>query len=124
MRMNLKLSVLATVLLLAAMGRAASAQSSSAEAVKRGGEAFKESCGFCHGADATGSRAPDLVRSSLVNHDVNGNLIGPVTRNGRPEKGMPAFPMDDAKLASIVAFLHARVKAGLDSAGVPRDYPV
>ena len=107
-------------LLAASAGRMAA----ESDAVKRGRENFKEACGFCHGADATGARAPDLVRSPLVNHDANGNLIGPVVRNGRPDQGMPAFPMDDAKLAGIVAFLHAQVEAGLNSAGVPSDYPV
>src|SRR4051812_18213290 len=51
-------------------------------AVGRGRALFKSSCGFCHGNDATGSRAPDLVRSAIVNHDDQGNLLAPVIRNG------------------------------------------
>ena len=43
----------------------------------RGQKEFVQSCGFCHGDDATGSRAPDLVRSPLVNKDSGGDLIGP-----------------------------------------------
>ena len=31
---------------------------------------------------------PDLVRSLLVAHDVKGDLIGEVIRQGRPDKGM------------------------------------
>ena len=34
--------------------------------VERGRGEFVSSCGFCHGNDATGNRAPDLVRSPLV----------------------------------------------------------
>src|SRR5580700_11876913 len=64
-------------------------------AVERGRKQFVESCGFCHGADATGARGPDLMRSALVAHDVKGDLIGPVIHQGRPDKGMPAFPLSD-----------------------------
>jgi cytochrome c oxidase cbb3-type subunit 3 len=100
------------------------AQKPDPQAVERGKKAFVSSCGFCHGNDATGNRGPDLVRSPLVNHDDNGNLIGPVIKNGRPDKGMPAFPMTDAQISDIVAFLHDRVLAGLRSAHVSGDYPL
>src|ERR1700675_3022991 len=64
-----------------------------AAAMERGQKLFVQTCGFCHGADATGARGPDLVRSPLVAHDLKGNLIGEVIRSGRPEKGMPAMTM-------------------------------
>jgi cytochrome c oxidase cbb3-type subunit 3 len=83
---------------------------------------FLARCGFCHGPDATGASAPDLTRSLLVRQDVNGNLIGPVILNGRPEKGMPAFQLSDAQIAAIVAFLHARAKEELFSFGMPKNY--
>src|SRR5260370_32164234 len=94
-------------------------------AVERGRKDFIASCGFCHGTDATGNRAPDLIRSPLVNRDESGNLIGPVIKNGRPEKEMPAFPALSAQQVSdIVTFLHMRLREALDSARVPTDYPV
>jgi len=92
------------------------------KAAARGRAEFVQSCGFCHGNDATGNRAPDLIRSSLLSHDVDGDVIGPVIRNGRPKKDMPAFPKADVK--SIAAFLHAQALAALHSAQVPEDYPV
>src|SRR2546423_6259096 len=95
-----------------------------AAAIESGRKRFEQSCGFCHGADATGARGPDLVRSSLVAHDVKGDLIGQVIRNGRPDKGMPAVPMDDDQIAEIAAFLHARAKEALESSSVPNAYPV
>src|SRR5271170_2932728 len=64
-------------------------------AIERGHKQFEQSCGFCHGPDATGARGPDLVRSPLVAHDVKGDLIGGVIRQGRPDKGMPAMPLPD-----------------------------
>src|SRR4030095_3723224 len=92
-------------------------------AVDRGRKQFQQACGFCHGRDATGARGPDLVRSALVAHDVNGDLIGEVIRNGRPDKGMPALPLTAAPISDISAFLHARSKEAVESSGVPSDYP-
>src|SRR5947207_7514585 len=94
-------------------------------AVERGLKQFQQSCGFCHGPDAPGARGPDLVRSPLVAHDVKGDLIGEVIRRGRPDKGMPPLAnMTDEQVADIAAFLHERAKEGLESAGIPRSYPV
>jgi len=93
-------------------------------AVQRGRQQFAESCGFCHGADATGARGPDLVRSPLVAHDVKGDQIGEVIRRGRPDKGMPPLVnMTDEQVADIATFLHERAKESLESAGIPRGYP-
>ncbi|HVO96597.1 MAG TPA: c-type cytochrome [Bryobacteraceae bacterium] len=93
--------------------------------MERGRTQFKSSCGFCHADDATGNRAPDLIRSALLSHDVNGDLIGPVIRNGRPDKDMPAFPiLSDKAVADIVVFLHKQADDALHSAGVPNDYPL
>ncbi|MGC1871594.1 MAG: c-type cytochrome [Acidobacteriaceae bacterium] len=76
--------------------------------VASGKALFESNCSFCHGTDATGGNGgPDLIRSVLVNHDENGNLIGPTVRNGRPGKGMPAFKnFSDAQVDDLVAFLH------------------
>ena len=93
-------------------------------AAQRGRKQFEQSCGFCHGADATGARGPDLVRSPLVAHDVKGNQIGPVIREGRPDKGMPAMPVSDAQILDVAAFLHARAAEALRSSSVPKEYPV
>jgi cytochrome c oxidase cbb3-type subunit 3 len=100
-----------------------SAQKASKETVEQGRKEFEKACGFCHGADATGARAPDLVRSPLVSHDKNGELIGPLIHNGRPDKGMPPLPMSDTQVAQITAFLHSRAYEALRSAHLPSDYP-
>ena len=90
----------------------------------RGQKDFVQSCGFCHGDDATGSRGPDLVRSPLVNKDLGGDLIAPVIRGGRPDKGMPALPLPDSTIQDIVAFLHMRVLQAVRSSHVGGDYPI
>src|SRR5277367_2408082 len=94
-------------------------------AVERGRIQFKSSCGFCHGEDATGNRGPDLVRSASLSHDLAGDLLGPLIRNGRPDKGMPAFPaLSAAQVSDIVAFLHGRANEALHSNSVSNDYPL
>src|SRR5271165_6148776 len=94
----LVLCVAALVLMVLGMHAAVTASQGDDKApakspeVERGHQQFLQTCGFCHGADATGARGPDLVRSPLVAHDVKGDLIGDVIRHGRPDKGMPALP--------------------------------
>jgi len=81
------------------------------------GEAlFVATCAFCHGRDATGGASgPDLTDSTLVLQDVNGDKIGPVVHNGRPEKGMPPFPgISDPDLKKIVDYIHLK-KTDLDA---------
>ncbi len=81
-------------------------------AVARGQKIFVPTCGFCHGPDATGRSAPDLVASSLVIRDNKGDVIGSIVHNGRPGKGMPSFAsLTDAQIADISAFLHSRIRA-------------
>lgn len=85
-----------------------------AAAAKRGQAIFVPTCGFCHGTNATGgAQGPNLVRSSVVLHDQGtGKEIGPVIHNGRPDKGMPAFPnFTDAQIHDIAQFLLGRTQA-------------
>ncbi|MBV8831868.1 MAG: c-type cytochrome [Acidobacteriaceae bacterium] len=78
-------------------------------AVERGRKVFVPTCGFCHGNDAHGKSGPDLVRSALVLHDKGGDTIGPIIRNGRPDRGMPAFSsLTSEQIADISTFLHSR----------------
>lgn len=80
------------------------------DAAQRGQKQFAASCSFCHGVNANGgAEGPNLILSSLVRHDKNGDLIGIVIRQGRPSKGMPPFPFSAEQIADIAAFLHARI---------------
>lgn len=87
-------------------------------AVARGRQNFIATCGFCHGANANGGESgPDLIRSTLVLHDENGNQIGPVILHGRPDKGMPAFPSTTpAKISDIAAYLKSRYQLAANRA--------
>jgi cytochrome c oxidase cbb3-type subunit 3 len=82
------------------------------EAVARGQKIYVPNCGFCHGADAAGKSGPDLIRSPLALRDESGNLLGPLLRNGRPDRGMPSFPnLTHEQIADISTFLHSRKQA-------------
>jgi mono/diheme cytochrome c family protein len=77
------------------------------EQAKAGGALFQQNCAFCHGRDAAGGETgPDLTRSKLVAHDVAGDKIAEVLRQGRPEKGMPPFTFSAPEVAELVAFIH------------------
>ncbi|HKC72502.1 MAG TPA: cytochrome c [Terriglobales bacterium] len=90
----------------------AAAKTYPPELVQSGAGQFRQDCSFCHGRDATGGETgPDLTRSRLVRADVDGDKIGPVIRNGRPEKGMPPFDRSDQQIASLVAFIHTQQNA-------------
>jgi cytochrome c oxidase cbb3-type subunit 3 len=79
-----------------------------------GAALFQQNCSFCHGRDAMGGETgPDLTRSKLVLADRDGSTISAVVREGRMngDKRMPAFQLSDPQLASLVAFIRARVVA-------------
>jgi len=88
------------------------------ELVEKGAALFREDCSFCHGRDAGGGESgPDLTRSKVVTADVNGNRIGPVIRNGRPDKGMPPFDRSDDQIASLAAFIHSQQEKAVAASG-------
>jgi cytochrome c oxidase cbb3-type subunit 3 len=90
------------------------------ELIQKGAAMFRQDCSFCHGRDAGGGESgPDLTRSKLVAQDVDGNKIGSVVRNGRPDKGMPPFSKSDEEIASLVAFIHTQQTNALSSASGP-----
>jgi cytochrome c oxidase cbb3-type subunit 3 len=96
----------------------ASAQSYPPEQVRAGQPLFSAHCGFCHGRDAMGGETgPDLTRAASVAADVHGNAIAPIVRSGRADKGMPAFSLNDADMAAIVAFIHNQTSNAATLAG-------
>src|SRR5258708_2842281 len=122
-RRVMKVLVCAGLILLSGARNSRARQQSGtdvAASAERGRKEFVQSCGFCHGADATGARGPDLMRSPLVAHDVKGDQIGQVIRQGRPDKGMPAMPLSDAQILDIAAFLHSRAAEAARAPGEPK----
>jgi cytochrome c oxidase cbb3-type subunit 3 len=81
--------------------------------VDHGKQLFASNCSFCHGSDARGGETgPNLVRSQIVLDDVQGEAIGQVVLNGRPEKGMPKFDMAATDIIAIAAYLHSLMAMG------------
>jgi cytochrome c oxidase cbb3-type subunit 3 len=64
--------------------------------------------------DARGGQlgGPNLLRSQLVLADQDGELIVPVIQKGRPEKGMPPMPVNDADAKALATFLHHLLSLG------------
>jgi cytochrome c oxidase cbb3-type subunit III len=82
-----------------------------AKMAAEGAKIFGPNCGFCHGADARGGSGPDLLRSAVVLHDNQGEVIEPTVREGRPSRGMPAFSsFSDDQLRDLAEFLHLQVE--------------
>jgi cytochrome c oxidase cbb3-type subunit 3 len=105
--------MLLAVVGLRAQGLPASRRQASPDpAIERGRSQFAQSCAFCHGVNANGgTHGPSLIRSAVVRHDENGNLIGGVIRDGRPDRGMPPVPLSPNQVNDIVAFVKSRVSA-------------
>jgi cytochrome c oxidase cbb3-type subunit 3 len=92
------------------------------EMIARGKAIFGVQCVACHGADARGGQlnGPNLLRSQLVLADKDGELIEPVIKNGRPERGMPAMPLADDDIKAIVEFIHSLTAASPGQGMPPR----
>ena len=76
-------------------------------AVERGGTLYGVSCRFCHGADLRGGDGggPNLLRSTVVLDDDQGERIGPVLQSGRG--AMPPFQFTAEQTRDLAAYLHS-----------------
>src|SRR5712691_5189982 len=85
-------------------------------AIERGRALYSVNCTFCHGADTRGGDGgPSLLRAATVLDDQRGELIAPVVKNGRADRGMPQFSFTDDQIQDVVAFLHSFTAAGYDA---------
>jgi cytochrome c oxidase cbb3-type subunit III len=82
-----------------------------AKMAAEGAKIFGSTCGFCHGQNARGASAPDLLRSPVVLDDNQGELLGQTVHQGRPAKGMPAFPsLTTEQVRDLAEYLHLQVE--------------
>jgi cytochrome c oxidase cbb3-type subunit III len=85
--------------------------------IARGKALYDVNCAHCHGSDARGDDGgPNLIRSTLLLNDKDGELIAPVLQNGRLAEGMPKFDFSAAQIADIAAYIHTFRVAGYDAA--------
>lgn len=92
-------------------------------AAAKGAPLYKQNCGGCHGENARGGQAPNLVRSIAVLHDEKDEEIGPVIKNGRPQAGMPAFPsLSQDDIHNIGQFLKLQVELAANRGSYGQTY--
>ena len=91
--------------------------------LERGQGLYSVNCASCHGSEARGGETgPNLIRSPVILDDQNGELLMPIVRAGRPERGMPPRPdLTEAQVSDIAAFLRTLRTSGRDPA---RNRPV
>src|SRR5262245_7016445 len=78
-------------------------------AAKKGEPLYKQNCGGCHGQDARGAQAPNLVRSPIVLHDEKGETLAPIIKSGK--ENMPAFPnLSPDDIYNISQYIHLQVE--------------
>jgi len=121
---NLTESLGAVLLLYGLLAVAPAAQQASPGQLQSGQRVFAAQCGFCHGRDAMGGETgPDLTKSALVRDAAAGEKLRAVVRDGRVDKGMPAFRLTDADLTAVVAFIRDQ-KIKTESPGARRSVDV
>ena len=77
--------------------------------IERGRGVYSATCTACHGADLRGGQlgGPNLLRSLVVLNDQQGELILPVVRGSRAERGMPPLPLSDEDVRAVAEYIHS-----------------
>src|SRR5216683_1810247 len=77
--------------------------------VARGKGLYDINCSLCHGPDLRGGQlnGPNLLRSQVVLSDQAGELILPIVRGARAERGMPPVPLPDDDVKAVAEYIHS-----------------
>ena len=77
--------------------------------IERGRGVYSATCTACHGADLRGGQlgGPNLLRSLVVLNDQQGELILPIVRGSRAERGMPPLPLSDDDVKAVSEYIHS-----------------
>jgi cytochrome c oxidase cbb3-type subunit III len=82
----------------------------ASESSKRGETSFQAlGCAACHGRNAEGASAMDLIDSKTVRDDVCGDTIRNLITKGHPPGREPAAKDGDSQIFDIVDYLHRRI---------------
>jgi mono/diheme cytochrome c family protein len=92
------------------------------DVLTRGKALYEKECGFCHGNDARGDdMGSNLIRSSIILNDVEGELLHPVLIRGIEGSMMPKFTLTEQQTSDISAFLHSFRVNGYDGSRMRPD---
>jgi cytochrome c oxidase cbb3-type subunit 3 len=94
--------------------------------IERGRGLYSVTCSACHGADLRGGQlgGPNLLRSQLMLNDQHGELILPIVRGSRADKGMPPIALPDNDVVAIAEYIHSvAASAGRQGSPPPSDAP-
>lgn len=88
--------------------------------IERGRTLYAVTCSACHGVDLRGGQlgGPNLLRSPVMLNDQHGELLLPIVRGSRAEKGMPPLPMNEPDVTAVAEFIHS-VQAASRGQGAP-----
>ena len=84
-------------------------QLASPEVIARGKAVYGVNCAACHGGDLRGGDqgGPSLLRSLAALSDQHGEVIAPIVRGARQDKGMPGFNLNESDVTAISEYIHS-----------------
>ena len=94
--------------------------------IERGRGLYSVNCTACHGADLRGGQlgGPNLLRSLVVLNDQKGELLLPIIRGSRAERGMPPLPISDDDVTALAEYIHSVLAtSGRQGMPPPSDAP-
>lgn len=93
----------------------------SADVIERGDGLYQVNCMACHGADLRGGDqgGPNLLRSTVVLNDVEGEFIGEVIRQGM-NRMPPITTLDDDGIKALAGYIHSVVATAERQGAPPR----
>jgi cytochrome c oxidase cbb3-type subunit III len=89
--------------------------------IERGKGVYTVNCSACHGVDLRGgvTGGPNLLRSQVVLNDQAGELIQPIVRGARAERGMPPLPISDDDIKAAAEYIHSVVSTARHQGAPP-----
>ena len=89
--------------------------------IERGRGVYSATCTACHGADLRGGQlgGPNLLRSLVVLNDKEGELITPIIKGSRAERGMPPLPLPDDDIRAVAEYIHSVLATSGRQGGPP-----
>ena len=117
-RIGTRVTVVGVVLLAAAFGQTETSDpknplTRNPDAVRAGRGLYLKRCAVCHGQDATGSMAANLVRSRTVARGSDAALFRVISEGFPGTEMPPQADLEPHRIWQLVAYLHSLARPGL-----------